>query len=185
LIRELFNVPNIISLLRLALIPVFVWLVVKEDYGWAGVLLGIIGATDWIDGFLARKLNQVTELGKFLDPLADRIAVAVAVVAGLIAGVIPSWFAWALIIREVVIAIGAVYGWTHGVTKLDVRFLGKAATLMLYFAISGFYVGKGFDIDLITAFAYFIGIPGLAIYYWVAVQYFGDMRIAITESRPS
>ena len=68
MIRDLFNVPNTISLIRLALIPVFVWMVVEANYGWAGVLLAVIGATDWIDGFLARKLNQVTEIGKFLDP---------------------------------------------------------------------------------------------------------------------
>ena len=74
--KDIFNVPNTISLIRLALIPVFVWLVVQGDYGPAGLLLGVIGATDWLDGYLARRLDQVTELGKFLDPLADRIAIA-------------------------------------------------------------------------------------------------------------
>ena len=107
---QVFNVPNSISLVRLALIPLFVWLIfVPEEYGWAGVLLGVIGATYWIDGYLARRLDQVTELGKFLDPLADRIAVVVAVIAGLIVGVLPAWFAVALIVRELLIAFGAMY----------------------------------------------------------------------------
>jgi cardiolipin synthase len=181
---SVFNVPNTISFIRLALIPVFIWLVFwQEEYGWAGVLLGIIGATDWIDGYIARRYNQVTELGKFLDPLADRIAVVVAVIAGLIVGVIPAWFAIALIVRELVIGVGALYGWMNGVTKLDVRFLGKAATLALYFAVAGFYLGVGFDVDWLVWFAYLSGIPGLVMYYWVAFQYLGDMRSAIAQAK--
>jgi len=179
--KDLFNVPNTISLIRLALIPIFVWLVVTEEYGAAAILLGVIGATDWIDGYLARRLGQVTELGKFLDPLADRIAVAIAVVAGLIYGVLPLWFAWALIAREVAIGIGALYGWRHGVTKLDVRYIGKVATLLLYFSVSFFYAGEGFDLSIFTVAAVLTGVPGLALYYWVAVLYLGDMRAAIAD----
>lgn len=180
--RDLFNVPNSISFVRLALIPLFVWLVVVENYGWAGLLLGVIGATDWVDGYLARRLNQVTEFGKFLDPLADRLAVVVAVIAGLLTPVLPVWFAWALIIREALIGAGALYGWRHGVTKLDVRFIGKTATLLLYMAIAFFYAGEGFDIKLFTVVAYLTGVPGLALYYWVGVLYSGDMRTAIAAA---
>jgi cardiolipin synthase len=180
-----FNVPNTISFIRLALIPVFIWVVFgAREYGWAGILLGVIGATDWIDGFLARRLNQVTELGKFLDPLADRIAVVVAVVAGLVISVLPAWFAIALIVRELVIGIGAVYGWRNGVTKLDVRFLGKAATLALYVSVTAFYIGVGFSANWAIWIAHLFGIPGLVMYYWVAVQYLGDMRIAVANRRP-
>ena len=181
---QVFNVPNSISLVRLALIPLFVWLVfVPEEHGWAGVLLGIIGATDWIDGYLARRLNQVTELGKFLDPLADRIAVVVAVIAGLIVGVLPAWFAIALIVRELLIALGAIYGWMNGVTKLDVRWLGKAATLALYVSVTAFYIGVGFSADWALWLAYGFGIPGLVMYYWVGVEYLGDMRLAAATAK--
>ncbi|MEN8040580.1 MAG: CDP-alcohol phosphatidyltransferase family protein [Actinomycetota bacterium] len=179
---RVFNVPNTISFIRLALIPVFVWLVLgPQEYGWAGVLLGVIGATDWMDGFLARRLDQVTELGKFLDPLADRIAVVVAVVVGLYVDVLPLWFGVALIAREIVIGIGAAYGWSRGVTKLDVRFLGKTATLALYVAVTAFYIGVGFDADWAIWLAYLSGVPGLVMYYWVAVLYLGDMRTAVTR----
>jgi cardiolipin synthase len=182
-ISELWNVPNVISLIRLALIPVFVWLVAIAEYGWAGVLLGVIGSTDWIDGYLARRLDQVTEVGKFLDPLADRLAVIVAVVAGLISGVLPAAFAVALIIREGLIGVGAMYGWSKGVTKLDVRWLGKAATLLLYVSIALFYMGVGFDVDLVVTAAWLTGIPGLVMYYWVGVQYLSDMKKAIAHAR--
>jgi cardiolipin synthase len=182
-IAELWNVPNVISLIRLALIPAFIWLGVIGEYGWAGVLLGVIGATDWIDGYLARRLNQVTEVGKFLDPLADRLAVIVAVVAGLIWDVLPVGFAVALIVRETLIGLGAMYGWTRGVTKLDVRWLGKAATLLLYVSISLFYIGFGFDVDLVILGAWLTGVPGLVMYYWVGVEYLFDMRRAIAHAR--
>jgi cardiolipin synthase len=182
-ISQLWNVPNVVSLIRLALIPVFIWLIVVDEYGWAGILLGVIGATDWIDGYLARRLDQVTEMGKFLDPLADRIAVVVAVIGGLLTPVLPTWFAILLILREVLIGIGAIIGWRNGVTKLDVRWLGKLATLMLYFSISFFYVGVGFDLDWLVWIAYAIGVPGLAIYWWVAFEYLGDMRRAIAAAK--
>jgi cardiolipin synthase (CMP-forming) len=179
LIKDLFNVPNSISIVRLALIPVFVWMVVDTNYGWAGVLLGVIGATDWVDGYLARRLGQVTEIGKLLDPLADRIAVFIAVVAGLWSGVLPAAFGWALLIREALIALGALYGWMKGVTKLDVRYIGKVATFAVYTAVAGFYIGNGFGWDWMVLISWVIGVPGLVLYYIVAVQYVGDMRRAI------
>ncbi len=181
--RDALTIPNLISVIRLLLVPVFLWLVFgAEEIGWAGLLLGVIGATDWIDGYLARRLDQVSEVGKFLDPLADRLAVFVAVIAGLIKDILPAWFAWALILREVVIGVGALYGWTKGVTKLDVRWLGKTATLLLYFAITGFYLAEGFDAPWLYWVSLVGGAVGLVLYYVVAFQYLGDMRTAITAA---
>jgi cardiolipin synthase len=182
-IRDLLKIPNLVSLARLALIPVFVWLIAIDEYGWAGILFAVIGATDWIDGYLARRLDQVTEVGKLLDPVADRLAVAVAVVGGLVTGVLPAWFAWAIIVREVAVGSGAIYGWRHGVTRLDVRWLGKAATFGLYASVAWIYIGRGFDVDWLADLAIIGGIPALIMYYWVAVEYVGDMRLAIAERR--
>ncbi|MEZ5176118.1 MAG: CDP-alcohol phosphatidyltransferase family protein [Acidimicrobiia bacterium] len=181
--RELFNAPNTVSIIRLLCIPVFVWLIVSDNEGWAGVLLAVIGATDWVDGYLARRLNQVTEIGKLLDPIADRIAVAVAVIAGLWAGILPAWFGWALIVRELLVGLGAIYGWMHGITRLDVRWTGKVATFALYAAVSGFYIGDGFDLEWLTVCAYLVGVPGLILYYWVALWYAGDM-VAARRAQP-
>jgi len=181
-VGEVLNVPNTVSFLRLLLIPVFIWLALVEQTAWAGVLLGVIGATDWIDGYLARRLDQVTEVGKMLDPIADRLAVAIAVVLGLVIGVLPAWFGWGIIIREVVIGIGAVYGWTNGVKRLDVRWLGKLATLLLYFGVTAFYLADGWDLDLLWWAAMAVAIPGLITYYVVAFAYLGDMRAAIAAA---
>jgi cardiolipin synthase len=172
------TIPNLISLLRLALIPVFVWLLFGKDNPFAaGWLLAVIGSTDWIDGYLARRLDQVSEVGKFLDPLADRLAVVTAVVGGLITGDLPFWFAWALIIREVLIGIGAIVVALKGHTKLDVRNLGKLATLLLYSAVAGFFIGAEWEWTRVLA--WIAGVPGLVLYYIVGFQYAGDAVKAI------
>jgi phosphatidylglycerophosphate synthase len=97
--------------------------------------------------------------------------------------VLPTGFAIALIVRETLIGLGAMYGWSKGVTKLDVRWLGKAATLLLYVSISLFYIGEGFELDLVVVGAWLTGVPGLVMYYWVGVEYLFDMRRAIAHAR--
>ena len=169
----MLTIPNLISLIRLALIPVFVWLLLGRDNPFAaGWLLGVIGSTDWIDGFLARKLDQVSEVGKILDPLADRIAVVAAVIGGLISGDLPLWFAWALVVREVLVGIGAIVIAVLGHTSLAVRKMGKLATLLLYAAVAWFFVGT--EWDWVRYAAWIAGVPGLILYYIVAFQYAGD-----------
>ena len=177
------TIPNAVSVGRLLLVPLFIWLVAIDEIGWAGVTLGVIGTTDWIDGYLARRLDQVSEVGKFLDPLADRIAVAVAVIAGLIAGVLPGWFGWGIILREVLITTGLFYGWTQGVRRLDVRTMGKWATFLLYVAIAGLYIAEGWDIDWLWALMLLTGVVGLGLYYAVAVAYLGDLREAVRRNQ--
>ena len=178
----MLTIPNLISLTRLALIPVFLWLLVgRDDPFAAGWLLGIIGSTDWVDGFLARKLDQVSEVGKILDPLADRIAVAAAVIAGLATGYLPTWFAWALIVREVLVGVGAIVIALRGHTSLAVRKMGKLATLLLYAAVAWFFVGT--EWVAVEYAAWIVGVPGLILYYIVAVQYAGDGVQAIRDRR--
>jgi len=176
----MLTLPNLISLIRLALVPVFLWLVIGADEPvWGGLLLGIIGSTDWIDGYLARRLNQVSDVGKILDPLADRIAVAAGVIAGLVTGYLPAWFAWLLIIREALVAIGAAVVALRGHTSLSVRKMGKLATLLLYTAVAWFFIGASWSPGLIIAWG--SGIPGVILYYVVAVQYARDAAAAISE----
>jgi cardiolipin synthase len=167
------TIPNLVSFIRLLLIPFVLWLLLGQDNpAAAGWLLAVIGATDWVDGYLARRLNQVSEIGKLLDPLADRIAVVAAVIGGIISGDLPGWFAWLLIAREAVIGVGALVIALRGHTKLAVRRLGKLATLLLYFAIAGFFAGQGWSPLLVVAWV--TGLPGLVLYYVVGIQYAGD-----------
>ena len=176
----MWTIPNAISFGRLLLIPWFLWLVFSaQDYTAAGLLLGFIGGTDWIDGYLARRLNQVSKLGEFLDPLADRLAVAAAVIGGLIADVLPTWFAVAILVRELAIAVGALVVGVRARDKLEVRHLGKIATALLYAAIPGFYVALGTGVAAWSVYAYSLGVPGLIAYYVVAFQYVGDARAVV------
>jgi cardiolipin synthase len=172
----IFTIPNIISMIRIAMVPVFYWLLVGQDNGAAaGWLLGVIGATDWVDGYIARRFNQVSELGKFLDPAADRLAVAAAVIGGWISGFLPWGICLAIIIREAVIILGAIVLGLTRKAKLEVRYLGKVATLGLYFSISWFLVGRGSDTGWLEALGWIGSIPSLVLYYVVAGQYIGDM----------
>jgi cardiolipin synthase len=178
----MLTVPNLISLIRLALVPVFLWLLIGADEPVAGgLLLGFIGATDWVDGYLARRLNQVSEVGKILDPLADRIAVAAGLIAGLVTGYLPAWFAWLLIVREALVAIGAAVVALMGHTSIAVRRVGKLATLLLYTAVAWFFVGASWSGGLVIGWV--TGIPGLILYYAVAVQYARDAAAAIAARR--
>jgi cardiolipin synthase len=171
------TIPNVVSIVRIGLVPVLVWLLVgKDDPTSAALLLGGIGATDWIDGYLARRLDQVSELGKFLDPLADRLAVAAAVIAGWVSGALPWPVALAIVVREAVVGIGALVLATRARAKLAVRQMGKNATFALYFAIPAFFLHAGTGAAFWEWAGWGLAVPGLILYYAVAVAYFGDMR---------
>ena len=174
----MFTIPNLISLIRLGLIPIFLWLLFgKDDPAGAGTLFFFIAWSDWVDGYLARRLNQVSELGKILDPLADRIAVAVAVVFGWVAGVLAPWFALALIVRESLVALAALAVVVRGAERtVDVRYIGKLATFLVYGAVTWFYWAEGWDWRWLEILAFVVGTIGLAIYYYVLVDYAADVR---------
>lgn len=181
----ILTVPNAISLVRVALVPVFLWLLFgAEAYTAAGLLLGAIGATDWVDGFLARRLHQVSELGKILDPVADRLAITAAVIGGWVAAVIPWPIALALVVREGLVALGAVVAAARWGVKVEVRFLGKAATFALYSAIGSFYVYAGTAYPFFWWWGWAVSVPALVVYYLVGVQYVFDARRARRASAP-
>lgn len=180
----ILTVPNAVSLLRVALIPLFLWLLFgPKAYTAAGLLLGGIGATDWVDGFLARRLNQVSELGKLLDPVADRLAITAAVIGGWVAGVIPWPIALALVARESLIAVGALIAARWGVT-VRVRYLGKVATFALYSVVGSFYVYAGTGHSFFWWWGWVVGVPALILYYLVGVQYFFDAYRARRAGAP-
>ena len=178
----ILTIPNLISVIRIGMVPVFVWLLLgRDDPTNAGWLLAIIGTTDWIDGFLARKLGQVSEIGKILDPAADRLAVAAAVIFGWISGDLPWQISLAIIIREVVVALGAIILGIGARSKIDVRYIGKVATLGIYFALPAFFVAGGTNTAWLEWAAWIVVIPHLILYYVVAYQYVGDMRRVLRD----
>src|SRR5215831_9294367 len=130
---KVFTIPNVISVVRLLLIPVFLWLLWKPDSQpvAAAVLLAFLGATDWVDGYIARHFDQGSELGKILDPVADRVLLVAAAIALLIWNI--SWPVNVVLIvalvREVAIAIASVVLGMAGARRIDVVWAGKAGTL--------------------------------------------------------
>ena len=124
---RILTVPNAITVVRLCLLPVFLWLLfAREDRANAAWLLAALGTTDFLDGYIARRFNQVSDLGKVLDPVADRLLFFVGVGSILIDGSMPVWFAVAVLIREALVA-GATLGLAAlGAKRIDVTWYGKA-----------------------------------------------------------
>jgi cardiolipin synthase (CMP-forming) len=179
-----FTVPNLLSFLRILLIPVFVVLIVDDDTTTAGlVLFGLVMATDWVDGWIARRTGQISELGKILDPTADRLAIAAGLIALVIRGVFPLWAALLVLVRDVVIFGVGLFLLARRHLRLDVRFIGKVATFMLMASIPGIAWGN-LGLPLAAGFlaagwvAYTVGIVE---YYIAAGAYLGDLRRVLTN----
>ena len=172
--------PNLITLLRLCCLPIFLWLLLGlEERGYAALILGGLGATDWVDGYVARRFNQVSEFGKKFDPTADRIMFVVALVAIMIDGSAPVWFCLLVLIREAVFgAIVAVLTLFFAMERFDVSYLGKWATFILMFVFPGFVMGESGipGADLFSIFAWIAGPIGLILSYYVAFTYIPVIR---------
>lgn len=175
---RILTIPNIVSFVRLIGVGVFWWvLLVEDDVAAAAWFVFVIGWTDWVDGYLARRLNQVSELGKILDPVADRLMIVSAVLGGLIAGVVPAVIGIPLLVREVVMGGVALCLASRRCGTLEVRHLGKAATFALYGAIPAFYLAAAGVLEtLMSGLGWFFGALGLILYWYVMLEYIGDMK---------
>ena len=182
----LFTVPNAITLVRLACLPLFLYLLFgRDDRSSAAWLLAAIGATDWLDGYLARRLHQVSTFGRVLDPTADRLVFLVGAVALLIDGSVPAWFAIATLIREGFVAIVALGLAAAGARRIDVTYVGKCATLGLLMAYPLFLAGES-DIFFHApgrVAAWLIGVPSLVLSYYAAAGYAPLARAALDSRR--
>lgn len=182
--NRLWTVPNLVSLIRLCCIPVFVYLVFGLNReGAAAILLGVLGATDWIDGYIARRFNQVSAVGKFLDPATDRLLLAVAVITVVLRDAVPVWFALVAFSREFLIIGGGIYLALRGIRGLEVEYIGKAGALGLMFSLP-FFLGAKADMafdNVMLVFAWIFGIPGLVLNYISLWHYFKRARVMLGE----
>jgi cardiolipin synthase len=128
---RIVTVPNLLSGLRLASVPVFVWLFVSDKEEAAVILYGVGAATDWVDGYVARRTGAVTELGKLLDPLADRIFIVALALALLLRGALPAWLGGVIIVRDVVVLVLWPVVDRRSARRIRVNFVGKTATAAL------------------------------------------------------
>jgi cardiolipin synthase (CMP-forming) len=183
----ILTVPNLISLTRILLIPVFVGLIVNDGTELAGMLLFAgVAATDWVDGYVARRTDQVSEFGKLLDPVADRLAIAAGIIAVILRGALPLWAGLAVIVRDaIVLVVAGLMLVGHGM-RVDVRFLGKSATAMLMIAITSIAWGNlGLPLaGAARAAGWVMFAVGIGESYVAAGWYLRDIRRARASAVP-
>jgi cardiolipin synthase len=183
---RIVTVPNVISLVRLACAPVFVWLLADDHLLAAAGLLAVLGASDWVDGWIARRFDQGSDLGKVLDPVADRILLLVAAIALLVQGSVPLVVGVLVLAREVLISVAVLALAAAGARRIDVQWVGKAGTLALMFAFPLFLWADaihGGAHDVVLAAAWFMAVSGLLFSYYAALTYVPIARDALRDGR--
>ena len=184
--------PNALSAARLAGVPVFLWLVIGPRSATtdiiAAALLGFAGISDWLDGKLARMLNQTSRLGQLLDPAADRLYIAVTIIALAVRGIIPWWLFAALAAREVCVALALlVLRQRTEYAALQVSFVGKAATLCLMYAFPLLFLGahSGDVSEVVRIIGWAFAVWGVTLYWWAALLYLTQIRDLVKGAHPS
>ena len=180
-----FNVLNFFSFLRIALVPVFLWFLLEEMFVSAITVLAIAGLTDFLDGYLARKLNQTTKLGKLLDPVADRLYIFATILALSATGYVPWWLAGLVILRDLLMLISLPVLASVGHRTLPVNYLGKASTFALLYTFPLLLMGKIFTeaAFIITPAAWAFALWGVALYWWSGFVYLWQLVLLIREQR--
>lgn len=176
--ERVLTVPNILSFIRLAGVPVFLWLLLaREAEVWAVVVLAVGGATDWLDGWIARRWKLRSRLGQVLDPLADRLYILATLVGFALRGIVPWWLVVLLAARDLLMAgtIGMPLR-RRGFSSLPVHFLGKAATFALLYAFPLVLLGVGDDLwhTVARVVGWACVIWGAGLYWWSGLLYIGQ-----------
>lgn len=182
-----FTVPNAISALRLLGVPVFVWLVIVAHADlWALGLLMASGVTDWADGFLARRLNQISTLGSILDPIADRLYILAVVVGLAWRDFVPWWMVVVLPLRDVLLWTLVPFLRSRGFSALPVHYLGKAATFCLLYAFPLLFVARGHGTlsTVAEVLGWAFAVWGIGLYWCAGIIYALQVRRLLRESEP-
>lgn len=170
---QVLTIPNVLSGIRLLLVPVFLVLIVLEHYVSAFLVLTAASLTDYLDGYLARRLNQISRLGQLLDPAADRLYVLAALVGLAITGVIPWWLVAVIVGRDVLLlGIGIALA-NFGYGPLPVHHLGKVATFALFYALPILLLAEAFPSTaaITSPIGWAFALWGTFLYWWAGVIY--------------
>jgi cardiolipin synthase len=177
--RAVLTVPNVISFARLLLVPCFIW-AFFNDRNWLGVALLItIGSTDWVDGYVARRFNQVSELGKLLDPVADRLAIVAVIVVFMVKDVLPLPLAAVILFRDLIVAVAFPILEKRGMERIPVNRTGKWATASIFFGLSGLAIGLAAAEPYASGFhaaAIALLVIGAVLYWSATYLYVGEVR---------
>jgi len=177
---RVWTVPNLLSVIRLITIPIFAWLaLVPEQDALAALVLALGSITDYFDGMLARRWDQVTRLGQLLDPIADRLSTVTVLVVFLVRGIVPLWFVALLVLRDVVLTVQMAQLKGRGVTGLPVNWVGKAATfnLMLSFPLLLWGAGATSGLELLVrSVGWAFALWGAGLYLYSGLLYLRQAR---------
>ncbi|WP_407342965.1 CDP-alcohol phosphatidyltransferase family protein [Pengzhenrongella phosphoraccumulans] len=182
---RVLTVPNIISFGRLALVPVFAVLIIQGEDVWALAVLAVSGASDWLDGWIARHFNQVTRLGQLLDPAADRLFILVTLIGLALRDVVPLWIVIVLVGRDVLLAGLLPVLARHGYGPLPVHFAGKAGTFALLYAFPLLLLAEwsGKVGAVASALGWAFAWWGVGLYWFAALLYFAQARTLLRPHR--
>ncbi|MCZ4550911.1 CDP-diacylglycerol--glycerol-3-phosphate 3-phosphatidyltransferase [Williamsia sp. 1138] len=185
---RVFTVPNLLSALRLALVPVFLWvLLVEEADGWAFAILFFSGLSDWADGKIARLLDQSSKLGALLDPAADRLYMLVVPIGLAVRGIVPWWLVGLLVGRDVLLLATAPLLRSRGITALPTIYIGKAATFALMYGFPMILAGQIDSVigDVFYPCGWAFMIWGTAMYLWSFVLYWIQAILVVRTLPPA
>ncbi|MFI8106776.1 CDP-alcohol phosphatidyltransferase family protein [Streptomyces sp. NPDC101118] len=175
---RIFTIPNILSMARLVGVPLFLWLILTEQDGWALFVLMLSGVSDYLDGKLARRWNQISNLGRLLDPAADRLYIVSTLIGLTWREILPLWLTLALFARELMLAVMVLILRRHGYPPPQVNFLGKAATFNLMYAFPLLLLsdGTGALAWLASVFGWAFAGWGTTLYWWAGILYVVQVR---------
>ncbi len=176
---RVLTVPNAISLLRLLGVPVFLWLILGPEADGAAVLLLVVsGFSDYLDGVIARRWNQVSRVGQLLDPLADRLYILATLVGLGIRGIVPWWLLAVIVLRDLILLVGLARLRRRGIGPPPVHYLGKAATLNLLYAFPLLLLGDGSGSAATVArvVGWAFALWGTGLYWWAGMLYLQEYR---------
>jgi cardiolipin synthase len=172
--RDIFTIPNAISFARILCVPLFLYLILSDDFVLALILLAVCSISDYVDGYLARRLNQVSFLGQILDPIADRLFIFASLIGLLAKGVIHPALLVVILLREIVIGVIQLRLFTKNIGLLPVTFLGKAGTAMLLFALPLMllqFILTGWLQDAFYVISTAVTVWGILLYYYAGAFY--------------
>jgi cardiolipin synthase (CMP-forming) len=182
----MLSVPNFITLARLCVLPLFLYLLfAKDQRAGAALLLGGLGMTDWVDGWFARKFNQVSPFGAVFDPTVDRVLFVVSAISVLIDGAVPLWFCIAILVREIAVGAMMVVGTLMGMERFPVSNNGKWYTFLLMMAVPFLLLAGSSHVtaDFGRVVGWLCAIPGLVLSYYTAVTYVPIVRANLRKGR--
>ncbi|MEV6597910.1 CDP-alcohol phosphatidyltransferase family protein [Actinoplanes sp. NPDC051346] len=177
--NRIWTIPNMISFVRLLGVPLFLYLLLGPENDVAAVIvLALGGTTDWVDGYVARRMNSVSRLGELLDPFADRLYILATLTGFTVREIVPWWLAAALLLREVVLAVVLLVLRRHGYGPPPVHYVGKTGTFMLLGAFPVLLLAKA-----VPSIAAVAGPLGWAIAWWALGLYWAAAALYLAQAR--